>query len=128
MGSYEIDERLYVNTLYFEPATFLNVGYYYCVKKSAVTEEFAAKLDNQWKEVGTLGFAANFTFLVLCSLNMFMFGLFISSKATNHCEILKVCLMKIKRLGCTSSLLVGFPCELTRRIVSGELIWCIECD
>lgn len=60
MGSYEIDERLYVNTLYFEPATFLNVGYYYCVKKAAITEEFSTKLNNQWKEVGFVGCAAHF--------------------------------------------------------------------
>lgn len=55
MNSYDDDKLLYVSTLYFEPATFLNVGYYYCVKESAIAGNFVEKIDSQCREVGVLG-------------------------------------------------------------------------
>ena len=62
-----------MNTLYFEPATYLNVGHYYCVKKSAVTEEFVEKIDNRWEEVGPLSRPNTFsdTMIIIYMLGIF---------------------------------------------------------
>lgn len=49
----EGNERPYKNTLMLEALTFLNVGFYYCVKESAMTKEFIGKLENCWEEVST---------------------------------------------------------------------------
>lgn len=50
----ENDERPYVSTMHLNPVTFMHVGYYYCVKQSAMTQEFVEKVDNQWAAVSEI--------------------------------------------------------------------------
>lgn len=42
------------STLKLDSATYLNVGYYYCVEESAITVELAEKIKKEWEEVGAL--------------------------------------------------------------------------
>lgn len=50
----EIDKRSYISTVHLNSLSFINVGYYYCVKKSAMTTEFVDKIDNHFPVVSEL--------------------------------------------------------------------------
>lgn len=44
---------MYESVLNTGSLSYMDVGYYYCVKTSAMTKEFVQKIDTEWEEVGS---------------------------------------------------------------------------
>lgn len=68
---HESEDEPYVSTMHLSFVTYLNVGYYYCVKKSAMSTEFIEKIDSQWEVVSEI--ITNIVFAVIKNGSRYFF-------------------------------------------------------